>query len=294
MVSRRTRLGRFTALSAALHAAGFTLPFVTVALRVPGCAASGARSGDDDPADVIELVLREEQPTRPDARDEATRPQPPDPQPAAQAGAVPSASRPASSRQQASQPVEARAEERSRHTRPEQGTVQLPVERDPAELLALLRPPDDVASGGSLAPTPERAASGVSAPRAARDGGLATSFETELRVAERGARVGRPEMERAPALAYPAEAVRKREEGVVTVRLLIDARGGVPVAYVKTASRSRALDRTALAYATELQFHPVLDEAGRPMWGWLNLDVRFRLRESGEGPIALGEARRRE
>ncbi|WP_118857200.1 energy transducer TonB [Sphingomonas mesophila] len=64
---------------------------------------------------------------------------------------------------------------------------------------------------------------------------------------------------------YPAEAVRKQEEGVVQVKLRISPEGRVTECSI-VKSASRALDvATCRLMVSRARFQPATDDAGRPI-----------------------------
>jgi TonB family protein len=58
-----------------------------------------------------------------------------------------------------------------------------------------------------------------------------------------------------------------------TVRMLVDRRGKVPVAYIKHASGYRAFDRCALRHAKRMRFYPGTDATGGALDVWIQLRV---------------------
>ena len=63
---------------------------------------------------------------------------------------------------------------------------------------------------------------------------------------------------------YPSEALKRGEEGKVTVRLRI-SKEGVPVGCMIVESASQSLDAaTCYAYMRRARFKPVKDQAGNP------------------------------
>jgi TonB family protein len=87
-----------------------------------------------------------------------------------------------------------------------------------------------------------------------------------------------------PADHYPAEALAKREEGVVRMALDIDAAGKVTGCTVTGSSSSEALDTAACdLMRSEGKFKPALDSAGKPTGAKYATDFRWTL-----PPPALG------
>lgn len=76
--------------------------------------------------------------------------------------------------------------------------------------------------------------------------------------------------------AYPAAALRSREEGTVLLRVEVDAQG-IPVAVdIESSSRSRELDRAAREAVSQWTFRPAI-ENGRPVASTVTVPVDFRV-----------------
>lgn len=75
--------------------------------------------------------------------------------------------------------------------------------------------------------------------------------------------------------AYPAAAAKAKQEGVVTVELVVDAEGRVTSAEV-TDSTNPVFDEAAVAAVKQWGFRPAL-EAGKPVISALTVPVVFRL-----------------
>jgi len=88
----------------------------------------------------------------------------------------------------------------------------------------------------------------------------------------------------APAVAttvpveYPPDALRRRVEDTVVVRVLVNASGGVDdVRLLGGGSRKdAAFNRAALASVRQWTFKPA-QKSGRPVACWLSYAVPFRL-----------------
>ncbi len=81
--------------------------------------------------------------------------------------------------------------------------------------------------------------------------------------------------------AYPAEAIRSREEGRVVARLSIDARGRAVGCSIETSSNSVVLDTTTCAIAIEhLVFKPAWNTRGDPVPSEFLLPVRWTMPQS--------------
>ncbi len=81
-----------------------------------------------------------------------------------------------------------------------------------------------------------------------------------------------------PAVSYPPEAYRAREEGRVLVDVAVDAAGNVTNATIVERSGSRILDRAALEQVREWKFSPALDN-GKPVASSIEVPVAYSLDE---------------
>jgi periplasmic protein TonB len=79
-----------------------------------------------------------------------------------------------------------------------------------------------------------------------------------------------------PVLDYPLAARRRREEGVVHVRLRVDAGGRPDQATVVRSSGHDALDRAALATVRATRFRPYTED-GVPRPFWVVMPLIFEL-----------------
>ncbi len=77
--------------------------------------------------------------------------------------------------------------------------------------------------------------------------------------------------------AYPATALRRGEEGAVTVRLLIDEKGRVEKVEVVSVDGYRGFGTAVLNVAGHWRFTPPRHE-GRPVKAWALKTTEFRLR----------------
>lgn len=73
---------------------------------------------------------------------------------------------------------------------------------------------------------------------------------------------------------YPPEAVAKKIEGKVYLKLFIDTAGKVTEARVAKSSGDKSLDDSALEAARKFLFEPARQE-GRPVGVWVTLPVSF-------------------
>lgn len=76
---------------------------------------------------------------------------------------------------------------------------------------------------------------------------------------------------------YPREALRKRQSGVATLRLVIEADGAVSDVRVLAGSGVALLDEAAVKAARSWRFEPAT-EGGRPVQCAIDVPVRFILR----------------
>jgi protein TonB len=85
---------------------------------------------------------------------------------------------------------------------------------------------------------------------------------------------------RNPPPAYPASARRKREEGTVTLRVLVSDAGRPDQIELERASGSKTLDLAALESVRQWRFAPAR-RGGTPHAAWVLVPIVFRL-EPGE------------
>ena len=75
---------------------------------------------------------------------------------------------------------------------------------------------------------------------------------------------------------YPAGAEQRREQGVVTLEVRVNAQGTVDSLRVVESSGFDSLDKSALDTVAEWRFEPA-QRGGRPVEAVVNVPVRFRL-----------------
>jgi protein TonB len=80
-----------------------------------------------------------------------------------------------------------------------------------------------------------------------------------------------------PPPLYPAESVRLKEHGLVTLRLHVTAEGTVSAAEVAISSGSPRLDQAAVAGMSAWHFRPALRD-GRPVPDVIELSAAFNLK----------------
>lgn len=78
---------------------------------------------------------------------------------------------------------------------------------------------------------------------------------------------------------YPPQALRRREEGEVVLRVLVDADGNPAQIEIEKSSRSRLLDRAAMDAVKTWKFNPGIRN-GQPIQGWVLVPINFKI---GEG-----------
>jgi len=77
---------------------------------------------------------------------------------------------------------------------------------------------------------------------------------------------------------YPAEALRKREQGTVAIRLDIDAAGRLTACTVTQSSKSASLDAATCRIMTErARFVPARDDRGRAVPDTMTTRVMWRI-----------------
>ncbi|MCP4566642.1 MAG: energy transducer TonB [FCB group bacterium] len=84
---------------------------------------------------------------------------------------------------------------------------------------------------------------------------------------------------------YPAEAKKKGLEGVVTLAIMVDAKGKVTELKVKSSSGIEAMDKAAIKAGWATNYKPAIQE-GQPVATWVVYDVKFALDDEpcpGEG-----------
>ena len=79
-----------------------------------------------------------------------------------------------------------------------------------------------------------------------------------------------------PAPSYPIDALRRRDEGTVVVRIEVDEEGKVDNVRVLSRSGSRELDRAAVQAAKRWTFRPAMRD-GRPVPGAVEAPITFSL-----------------
>jgi protein TonB len=77
--------------------------------------------------------------------------------------------------------------------------------------------------------------------------------------------------------SYPAEAIKREEQGRVVAKLFVGANGVVTECRVAASSGSRALDKTTCRYGRKTRFAPARDHQGVAIAGEYKLPVRWVL-----------------
>lgn len=80
-------------------------------------------------------------------------------------------------------------------------------------------------------------------------------------------------------LRYPPQALRRREEGTVTLRVYVDANGDPETVELQRSSGSRNLDQAAIRAVRTWKFRPGMQD-GRPVGGWVVVPIQFRLTDA--------------
>jgi periplasmic protein TonB len=78
---------------------------------------------------------------------------------------------------------------------------------------------------------------------------------------------------------YPPQALRRREEGEVILRVLVGTDGKPVQIEIEKSSRSRLLDRAAIDAVQEWLFNPGVRN-GQPVQGWVLVPISFRLSDA--------------
>ncbi|HEX8571802.1 MAG TPA: energy transducer TonB [Allosphingosinicella sp.] len=90
---------------------------------------------------------------------------------------------------------------------------------------------------------------------------------------------------------YPAEAIARREQGAVRVRLSIDREGRVTGCSVEASSGSSALDSASCRLLSQrARFRPALDSRGEPVPGVYTRTIRWELPEASPEVASAVEA----
>jgi len=84
---------------------------------------------------------------------------------------------------------------------------------------------------------------------------------------------------RAKPPRYPAQAIRRREEGEVMLRVLVGIDGKPVEIEVEKSSRSRLLDRAAMDAVRTWVFNPGM-KAGQPVQSWVLVPIKFSLSDA--------------
>ena len=77
--------------------------------------------------------------------------------------------------------------------------------------------------------------------------------------------------------AYPKDALAKKEEGVVTMDLLISTTGDVKQSKIITSSGYPELDNAAVEGITKCHFKPLTYYNGAPMEGWKSMQYVWKV-----------------
>ena len=77
---------------------------------------------------------------------------------------------------------------------------------------------------------------------------------------------------------YPPQAIRRRLEGEVMLRVLVSVDGSPLKILVDKSSRHRELDQAAMQAVKSWKFNPEVRN-GRAVEGWVLVPISFRLNE---------------
>jgi TonB family protein len=88
--------------------------------------------------------------------------------------------------------------------------------------------------------------------------------------------------------AYPAAAIRARQQGRVVARLRVDETGKVIACSIDVSSDSEALDQTTCAIARgKFHYKPATDDRGHAVAATVTLPVRWSLPEGVRGVVIM-------
>lgn len=82
--------------------------------------------------------------------------------------------------------------------------------------------------------------------------------------------------QKAPAIVYPLTSRRLREEGMVTLRVLIDPQGRPARIEIHKSSGFQRLDDAAVSAMRSARFKPYMED-GQPLAVWVQTPIRFDL-----------------
>ena len=85
-----------------------------------------------------------------------------------------------------------------------------------------------------------------------------------------------PVVLKAAWLEYPRDARKRKSEGDVEVRILVDATGSVDDVTIESGTSDESLNRAALDAAHTMRFRAA-QQGGRPVAVWFNYRFTFRL-----------------
>jgi periplasmic protein TonB len=78
---------------------------------------------------------------------------------------------------------------------------------------------------------------------------------------------------------YPPQALRRREEGEVILRVLVDTDGRPVEIEVEKSSRSRLLDQAAVQAVRQWVFNPGMKD-GKQVQSWVLVPIKFSLSDA--------------
>lgn len=80
-----------------------------------------------------------------------------------------------------------------------------------------------------------------------------------------------------PKLAYPAQARRLEEQGVVKLRVQVLASGDAGEVRLRQSSGSATLDAAAVEGVKKFKFNPARAKWGRAVDSWVDLPIKYAL-----------------
>ncbi|WP_410176409.1 energy transducer TonB [Sphingomonas desiccabilis] len=77
--------------------------------------------------------------------------------------------------------------------------------------------------------------------------------------------------------AYPAEALKRRQDGTTTLTVHVSSKGKVTTCSITETSGSTSLDDASCAFVRSVRFDPARDENGRAVEGDARFPMTWRL-----------------
>jgi serine/threonine-protein kinase len=142
---------------------------------------------------------------------------------------------------------------------------------------AALAPAATTVASTAAAPVPQTTTAAVPPPAPLPAEPAPASLPTDVATAQAAPSVSTPPRLLArPQPSYPAIAQRMRKEATVIVRVLVDERGRVAQAEVKSSPAGFGFDQSALQAAKGAKF-AAATQGGQPVKMWVDLPIHFKL-----------------